>query len=151
MQHASAASGPSSQPSLFHEVHMTAATKVSPSPTLFAHKNRSDWGVGVLAWEADGKRGYLFENGEERTMASGFFELMRRVEQPNAAQSASYARLQGILAARAKATDSARRGATFADHVEKFRETYADGLQGAKWLAEVRGESLETRSSRHRD
>lgn len=130
---------------------MPAATNVSPSPALFAHKNRSDWGVGVLAWEADGKRGYLFENGEERTMASGFFELMRRVDHPNAEQSASYARLQRILAARAKATDSARRGAKFADYVERFRETYPDGLQGAKWVAEVRSEGHEARSPRHRD
>jgi hypothetical protein len=105
----------------------------------------------VLAWEADGKRGYLFENGEERTMASGFFELMRRVEKPSAEQSASYTRLQRILAARVKAADTARRGATFADHVERFRETHTGGLQGAKWLDEVRGESLDSRSPRHRD
>jgi hypothetical protein len=128
-----------------------SAPKVSHSPALFAHKNRGDWGVGVLAWEADGKRGYLFDNGEERTMASGFFELMRRVEQPNAEQAASYARLQQILAARAKATATERRGATFADHVERFRETYPDGLQGDKWLAEVRGDGPEARSPRHRD
>ena len=130
---------------------MTAATNASHSPSLFAHKNRKDWGVGVLAWEADGKRGYLFEDGEERTMASDFFPLMRRVEQPSAEQAASYARMQRILAARAKATDSARRGATFADHVERFRETYADGLHDPKWIAEVRGDSFEGRSPRHRD
>jgi len=105
----------------------------------------------VLAWEADGKRGYLFDNGEERTMASGFFELMRRIEQPNAEQTAAYARLQRMLAARAKAADSARRGATFADYVERFRETFADGLVDAKWLAEVRGEGAERRTPRHRD
>ena len=130
---------------------MTVAPNASHSPSLFAHKNRKDWGVGVLAWEADGKRGYLFDNGQERTMASGFFEMMRRVEQPNAEQSAAYAKLQRILAARAKANDSARRGATFADHVERFRETYADGLQDAKWLVEVRGEGAEHRAPRHRD
>jgi len=130
---------------------MTAATNASLTPSLFAHKNRTQWGVGVLAWEADGKRGYLFENGEERTMATGFFELMKRVEHPNAEQRAAHARLQRILAARAQANDSARQGATFADHVERFRETYPDGLQDAKWLAEVRGESLEDRSPRHRD
>jgi hypothetical protein len=130
---------------------MTVAPNASRSPSLFTHKNRKDWGVGVLAWEADGKRGYLFDNGEERTMASGFFELMRRIEQPNAEQTAACARLQQILAARAKATESARRGATFADHVERFRETYADGLGDAKWLAEVRGEGAERRAPRHRD
>jgi hypothetical protein len=130
---------------------MTVATNASRSPSLFAHKNRKDWGVGVLAWEADGKRGYLFDNGEERTMASGFFELMRRVEQPNAEQSAAYDRLQRILAARANASESARRGATFADYVERFRETYPDGLKDDKWLAEVRGEDAERRVPRHRD
>jgi urease gamma subunit len=130
---------------------MTVPPSASRSPSLFAHKNRKDWGVGVLAWENDGKRGYLFDNGEERTMASGFFELMRRIEQPNAEQAAAYARLQRMLAARAKAADSARRGATFADYMERFRETYADGLEDAKWLVEVRGEGAERRTPRHRD
>jgi hypothetical protein len=130
---------------------MTQAANESRSLSLFAHKNRKDWGVGVLAWEADGKRGYLFENGEERTMASGFFELMRRVEHPNADQSAAYAKLQRILAARAKARASARLGATFADHVEKFRETYAGGLQDAKWVTDIRGDGAEQRAPRHRD
>jgi hypothetical protein len=130
---------------------MAAAPNASRTPSLFAHKNRKDWGVGVLAWEADGKRGYLFANGEERTMAGDFFELMRRVEQPNAEETAAYAKLQKILAARAKADDTERRGATFADHVERFRETYEDGLQDAKWIEEIRGEGAERRSPRHRD
>jgi hypothetical protein len=130
---------------------MTQAADESRSPPLFAHKNRKDWGVGVLAWEADGKRGYLFENGEERTMASGFFELMRRVEHPSADQNAAYAKMQRILAARAKANASARLGASFADFVDKFREMYPDGLQDAKWLLEIRGDGAEQRAPRHRD
>jgi len=56
---------------------MTQAAHESRSSSLFAHTGRKDWGVGVLAWEADGKRGYLFANGEERTMANGFFEKMQ--------------------------------------------------------------------------
>jgi hypothetical protein len=130
---------------------MTQPANESRSPSLFAHKNRKDWGVGVLAWEADGKRGYLFDNGEERTIASGFFELMRRVENPSAEENATWSRLQRILAARANAQASAGVGATFADHVEEFRETYPDGLQDAKWLIEVRGEGAGRRATRHRD
>jgi len=130
---------------------MTQPANESRSPSLFTHKNRKDWGVGVLAWEADGKRGYLFDNGQERTMASGFFELMRRVEHPSAEESAACARLQRILAARANSHASARLGATFADHVERFRETYPDGLMDAKWLVEVRGEGAGRRTPRHRD
>ena len=130
---------------------MTQPANESRSPSLFAHKNRKDWGVGVLAWEADGKRGYLFDNGEERTMASGFFELMRRIEHPSAEENAACDRLQRILAKRANARASARLGATFAGHVEKFRATYPDGLQDAKWLIEVRGDGAERRTPRHRD
>jgi hypothetical protein len=130
---------------------MTQAANESHSQSLFAHKNRKDWGVGVLAWEHDGKRGYLFDNGEERTMASDFFEMMRKVEQPSADERAAYTRLRQILAARAKATASARLGATFADHVEKFRETYPGGLQDAKWLTDIRGEGADRRIPRHRD
>jgi hypothetical protein len=130
---------------------MPQPANASSSPSLFTHKNRKDWGVGVLAWEADGKRGYLFDNGQERTMASGFFELMRRVEHPSAEESAACARLQRILAARANSHASARLGATFADHVERFRETYPDGLMDAKWLVEVRGEGAGRRTPRHRD
>ena len=130
---------------------MPQAANESRSPSLFAHKNRKDWGVGVLAWEADGKRGYLFDNGKERTMASGFFELMKLVEHPTADQSAAQSRLQRILAARAKANASERLGASFADHVEKFRETYPEGLKDEKWLAEMRGEGADRRAPQHRD
>ncbi len=129
---------------------MTQAANESRSLSLFAHTGRKDWGVGVLAWEADGKRGYLFANGEERTMAKGFFELMRRVEQPSADESATYARLQRILAARANANASLRLGATIADQVASFRETYVGGLQDPRWIREVRGEGVERRTPRHR-
>ena len=61
---------------------MTQPANESRLPSLFAHTSRKDWGVGVLAWEADGKRGYLFENGEERTMANGYFELIHFIDQP---------------------------------------------------------------------
>jgi hypothetical protein len=130
---------------------MTQGANESLFPSLFSHRNRKDWGVGVLAWEADGKRGYLFENGEERTMASDFFELMRRVEHPSAEQEATCARLLRILAARASAADSERLGATFADFIEKFRETYEDGFQDEKWILEVRGQDADRRAPGHRD
>ena len=68
---------------------MTLATDHSPVPSIFAHAARQDWGVGVLAWEDGGKRGYLFADGEERTLASGFYDLMGRVEQPSPEQEAT--------------------------------------------------------------
>jgi hypothetical protein len=134
---------------------MTLATDCATDDThtvLFAHATRKDWGVGVLAWELGGKRGYLFEDGEERTMASGFYELMGRVEQPSPDQRAAYLRLQRVLAGRARAhhqmieTD----GPTFYDQVARLRKTYPAGLLDSKWVSEIRGEGGKARSSRNR-
>lgn len=131
---------------------MALATDDTRLPPLFAHTTRKDWGVGVLAWEAGGKRGYLFEDGEERTMASGFHELMRRVEQPNPDQKAASLKLQRVLAARASAhaATGVLGGPSFPDQLARFHELYPDGLQDPKWVEDVRGEGNEQRAPRHR-
>ena len=110
-------------------------------PTLFAHSLRKDWGVGVLAGEKDGKRRYLFENGEERTVASGFDQLMQRVERPTPEQQLAFARLQGVLAGRAKNGDDGAKpsGFTLSKQLAKFRETYAAGFSDSRWIEDVRG------------
>ena len=95
---------------------MTSPT--SDFPSIFAHTLRKEWGIGVLAWEDGGKRGYLFEDGEERTMASGFHQLMRRVEKPNAEQIAAHERLRQRLAVSEKAASLATAGGpTFLDQM----------------------------------
>jgi hypothetical protein len=130
---------------------MTLATDDTSMPVLFAHATRHDWGLGVLAWENGSKRGYLFEDGEERTLDSAFYGLMGRVE-PGPSQKAVSARLQRLLAGRARAQQltAAGQGATFADQIQCLREAYPDGLMGAKWILEVRGEAAQSRSVRHR-
>ena len=131
---------------------MTLATDDNTMPTLFAHATRQDWGVGVLAWEAGGKRGYLFEDGEERTLASAFYKLMGRVEQPSPGQQAVCARLQRLLAGRVRAQQltAEGQGPTFNNQVVQLRETYPDGLLGSKWIEEARGDGAQARSLRHR-
>jgi hypothetical protein len=128
------------------------ATDDTIMPSLFAHTRRQDWGVGVLAWELGGKRGYLFEDGEERTLASGFYALMGRVEQPSPEQKAVSVRLHRMLAARARARHLATeaQGPTFYDQVARLHETYPAGLLDPKWVEEVRGEGVQSHSLRHR-
>jgi hypothetical protein len=123
-------------------------------PSLFTHSMRKEWGVGVLAWEADGKRGYLFEDGEERTLASGFHQLMHRVERLDRDQQAAYARLRGVLAKRAveaKAAGNMTGGPSFADQLARLHETFPAGVLDPKWASDVRGEGAETKSSRRRE
>ena len=72
---------------------MSQAADDKGFPTLFTHANRAEWGVSVLSGESDGKRRYLFEGGEERTMGAGALNLMRKVDQPDSGQRAAYTRL----------------------------------------------------------
>lgn len=132
---------------------MTEPTKEPSTLPLFNHTARKDWGVGVLIREDEGKRAYLFEDGQERTMANGFHQLMRRVEHPNAAQRAFYERQRSLLAGREKAKSSTLQsdGLSFHDQVEKFHKAYTAGLADPKWLVDVRGEGAGTRVPRHRD
>jgi hypothetical protein len=120
---------------------MPSATDATQFPTLFAHKLRKEWGVGVLASERDGKRRYLFENGEERTLANGFDQMMERVERPTADQLLAFARLQGVLAGRAKTGEDAGKAAgwSLGKQLAKFRETYSAGFSDPTWLEDVRG------------
>ena len=131
---------------------MTQSTTESDLP-LFNHTARKDWGVAVLVREEGGKRAYVFEDGEERTMASGYHQLMRRVESPNVDQRAFYERQRAVLARREKASASSSPsdGRSFLDQLETLHETYPAGLSDPKWLQTMRGEGVADRVPRHRD
>lgn len=131
---------------------MTQPGRDSGFPTLFAHSTRTDWGLGILSGESDGKRRYLFENGEERTMAAGFHEHMRQVQQPDRDQQATYARLRARLSARQSSGQTTPRssGAAFISQLEVLHQTFPAGLLDAKWTAEIRGER-DSKVGKHRD
>jgi hypothetical protein len=132
---------------------MTQSTTETSDLPLFNHTARKDWGVAVLVREEGGKRAYVFEDGEERTMASGYHQLMRRVEQPNVDQRAFYERQRAVLARREKASSSSSPsdGRSFLDQLEKLHETFQAGILDAKWAADMRGEGAADRAPRHRD
>jgi hypothetical protein len=105
-------------------------------PALFVHEQRAGWGVSVLSGESDGKRRYLFEGGEERTMGQGALDLMRKVEEPDRHQRATYARLVALLAKRK--THSVPTGTRFAQspllkQLAHFHAKYSGGLHSADW------------------
>lgn len=122
----------------------------NPFPPLLRHAVRADWGVGILAGEKDGKHRYLFENGEERTLASGFTAMMLRVEKPSDEEQAAYARLRGILAARAPSDGVRPGGLDFGEQLRTFHAGYPGGLSDPKWVGDVRGEGAAQRAPRHR-
>jgi hypothetical protein len=122
----------------------------NPFPPLLRHSVRADWGVGILAGETDGKYRYLFENGTERTLASGFSTMMHRVEKPSDEERAAYARLRGILAARSSSDGTRPAGLDFAAQVRTFHAAFPGGLSDPRWVVEVRGEGAKARAPSHR-
>src|SRR5687767_4306365 len=124
---------------------MTQPTSETGALPLFKHATRTDWGVAVLVREDGGKRGYLFEDGTERTLASGYHQLMRRVEEPSVTQRAFYERQRALVARRESSASS------FLDQLEQFHSKYSAGFADPAWLTDVRGEGAPQRVARHRD
>jgi hypothetical protein len=120
------------------------------SSCLFSHTVRTDWGVALLVGEAEGKRRYLFENGEERTLASGFYQLMHFVEKPNADQCKAYAKLRGILEARHPQTNVRPSVLPVIDQIAKFHAAFPLGFSDPLWVTDVRGGGAAKRSPDHR-
>jgi hypothetical protein len=109
---------------------------------------RMDWGVSVLSGERDGKRRYLFEGGEERTMAAAHHHLMQKVEQPDRDQQAAYARLTALLAKREGREPPAGSQGTKAlvEQLETFRRKYPAGFCSDAWQSDER--NLRARRAR---
>lgn len=118
-------------------------TQAAPGqfPSLFSHQRRADWGVGVLSGERDGKRSYLFEDGEERVMGAGGIELMRKVEHPNRDQQTTCAHLMGLLAKRKGSADpgDVSASATVVKQLERFHKKYTGGFFGKGWKEDEKG------------
>jgi hypothetical protein len=130
---------------------MITTTDDPASRSLFVHVLRKDWGVAILAGAANGKRRYLFEDGEERTLADGYYQMMRRVAQPDVEQLAVHGRLRGTLAAReGRSSDPKAPGGSFPEQLARLHKIYRDGLSDPQWSSAIRGENEQQRATRHR-
>lgn len=109
-------------------------------PNIFTHVKRSDWGVGIASGERDGKRSYLFEDGEERTLGATGIGLMRKVESPDRSQQQTCSRLLALLAKRASRPDA--RQTSIISGVEKqltrFHKKYHAGFFGNEWREDAK-------------
>jgi hypothetical protein len=110
-------------------------------PSLFNHRRRAGWGVAVLSGERDGKRWYLFEDGEERVLGIEGIALMRRVEKPDSDQQATHAHLMSLLAKRKRDGDAPEPpgAAAVLRQLERFRKKYQGGFFGQSWRKDEKG------------
>lgn len=111
----------------------------SEFPSLFEHGTRKDWGVSVLAGVRDGKRRYLFETGEERIMASGAHDMMRKIASLDPDQQSTLARLTALVARREGLPDPSKAaGVMLLEQLALLRKTYPEGFNDPAWESEKR-------------
>jgi hypothetical protein len=123
---------------------MTELTE-SDFPVLYAHGTRKDWGASVLAGEHDGKRSYLFETGEERTMGGGAHDMMRKVSPLNSEQQATLARLTALVARRRGLPDPSRAaGFVLLQQLGDLHKAFPQGFADTAWQSENRAGRLRS-------
>lgn len=110
-------------------------------PCLFSHSKRAEWGVAVLSGHSEGRRSYLFEDGEERTLGTAGVELLRKVERPNQEQQATWAHLLSLLAKRRgrREPHEIATAAAVERQLARFQQKYANGFAGKGWTADKNG------------
>lgn len=137
----------------------TIDTTITPSGNsdgdgLYEHTKKQEWGVAILAWERDGRRGYQFEDGKLRVFKDGYYQLMQEVDRPADETRALMGELNrklGRSQQRRKAEEKGETMLTFEQQLAIFRELYPKGFEDPRWASKVRGTEVARRLKRHRD
>jgi hypothetical protein len=118
--------------------------------SAFRHAARPEWGVAVIAWEREGKRGYQFEDGQLRVFTSGYYYLL----DPIGVSSERLRSLKSLAGASvSQPAGAAPRpvvGPTLDEQIGYFLRAYPGGFAGDRWRSERRGGSGRA-LRRHRD
>lgn len=100
---------------------------------VYRHRKCSQWGLGTMVWERDGKRAFKFEDGEERIIAEPFYHLMEKVAD----------------AAPPDARGESAITPNIDDQLALFLDLFPGGFAGDAWKSTHRGGSGR-RLKRHR-
>ena len=131
----------------------TAPNAQADIQTLFQHSAKPEWGLALMAWERDGKRGYQFEDGKLRVIKNGFYHLMREIDRPRDETERALAEL-GLELGRRRASrrlGDDRTTIPLAEQVAYFRSLFPEGFQGLRWAKKHRGIDARRRLKRHRN
>lgn len=131
----------------------TSTIATNTNDTLYQHSMKPGWGVALMAWERDGKRGYQFEDGKLRVIKKGFYHLLRQIDRPADETETALRDLNLKLGRRraSKRLGADRVSIPLADQIVYFRRLFPKGFQGVKWAKKHRGIDAKKRLKRHRD
>lgn len=129
----------------------TSKATATSTDTLFQHVRKPEWGLAIMAWERDGKRGYQFEDGKLRIFAQGYYEFLQHVVRPlDETERAADALNAALGRRRATKRIGAQRPIPLAMQLALFLRLYPKGFTGVKWAKEKRGVDAKRTLKRHR-
>lgn len=130
---------------------MLMSASAAPLPVVYRHSSKPEWGLAVVAWELDGRRGYQFEDGALRVFKDGYYHHLEEVDTPADRLDSLSSMLRESTAPRTGAPPaSTARGVALDEQIDFFLLTYPDGFHGAAWRADHRIGKSSSRK-RHRD
>lgn len=115
--------------------------------SFYRHTRKQEWGLALILWERDGKRGYKFEDGKERVIAEPYYKLLSRTDDEPDSDSvliAAIARLQG------GGSDDKLDAMTFEEQLAVFLAQYPGAFGSEAWIKGYRGKEGKRRLKRHR-
>lgn len=131
----------------------TAPNDQASTDVLFTHAVKPEWGLALLAWERDGKRGYQFEDGKLRVIKDGYYHFLHEIDRPRDETERAVRELN-LKLGRRRATrrlGAERMTIPLAEQIAYFRRLFPDGFRGLGWAKKHRGIDAKKRLKRHRN
>ncbi|MBW2454572.1 MAG: hypothetical protein JRI68_08680 [Deltaproteobacteria bacterium] len=122
---------------------------------LYQHQKRPAWGLAIFVRERDGRHDVQFQDGQMRSIAGDFIELLEPVDRPADETNAALRELTAMsgmaLARNQRDRESDTRTVTLDEQVDWFLGQHADGFDDDLWVKKVRGTGQGRRAKAHRD
>ena len=132
---------------------LTTSNPATNETALFQHRTCPHWGLAVLAWERENKRGYQFEDGKLRIFTRDYFDRLEAVDRPLDVQARALDQLSRHIGSRraAKRNGTEHPTISFSRQVDYFRAQFPKGFQSASFAKKHRGMGAPKPLKRHRN
>lgn len=120
---------------------------------LYRHSTKPEWGLALLVWEKNGRRGYQFEDGRLRKIREGYYGLLDPIDEFDGPTAAVRANLQAAIEARQNGSEQKviEPVCSFDQQIELFLSLFPKGFKDPEWVSYHRGSDEGNSLKRHRD
>lgn len=120
-------------------------------PTLFKHKKREEWGLGIVLRRLDDRIDVQFQDGRQRTIKYGYYHLLEAVDRRLDVATGIVDALRSMSGDTGGARSDRKQPITLEEQVVFFNEAFNDGFDGEEYTEQHRGTEGGRPLKRHRD